>query len=63
VGQPRDGDPRASFAVFDGNDFYLHRVEYDVALMQEQMRQAGFESYYYENLTRGTRIGGGIDYK
>ena len=31
VGQPRDLDPRAAYALFDGNRFQIRRVEYDVA--------------------------------
>lgn len=33
VGQPRDGDPRAAYAVYDDDDgtMTFHRVEYDVA--------------------------------
>ncbi len=30
VGQPRDGDPRASFAVFDGKRVEFRRVAYDL---------------------------------
>ena len=32
VGQPRDGDPRAAYGVFDDDAhmFEFHRVEYDV---------------------------------
>lgn len=29
VGQPRDGDPRSSFVLFDGREIEFHRVEYD----------------------------------
>ncbi|MEQ1632928.1 MAG: metallophosphoesterase, partial [Planctomycetota bacterium] len=29
VGQPRDGDTRASFATFDGKVVQFHRVAYD----------------------------------
>lgn len=29
VGQPRDGDPRASYVSFDGNIVRFHRLEYD----------------------------------
>lgn len=61
VGQPRDGDPRASFATLDGNSFMLHRVEYDIGRIQQEMKAAGFEAYFYENLTIGARIGGKID--
>lgn len=31
VGQPRDGDERASFVLFDGCKIQFHRVEYDIA--------------------------------
>jgi predicted phosphodiesterase len=30
VGQPRDGDPRLSYATFDGNIVRFHRLEYDL---------------------------------
>lgn len=61
VGQPRDGDPRASFATWDGSAFKIHRVLYDIAATQLQMATAGFEPYFYENLDIGARIGGKID--
>lgn len=61
VGQPRDGDPRASFALLDGNEFTLHRIEYDIAKIQEKMKDAGFTPYFYDNLSNGSRIGGKID--
>jgi predicted phosphodiesterase len=61
IGQPRDGDPRASFAVLSEGDFFLHRIEYDVGQMQEKMKAVGFASYFYDNLSAGTRIGGKID--
>lgn len=60
VGQPRDGDPRAAFATWDGSSFFLHRTEYDIPGMQREMAAAGFTPYFYENLARGTRIGGKI---
>lgn len=43
VGQPRDGDPRASFAMLDLKEgiFELRRVAYDVEEAQRQMRRAG----------------------
>lgn len=62
VGQPRDGNPKASFAVFDDqNTFQLHRVDYDICATQAAMAKAGFDAYFYNNLTSGTRIGGKID--
>ena len=30
VGQPRDGDPRSCYVIFDGNEVVWRRVEYDV---------------------------------
>lgn len=39
VGQPRDGDPRASYAVLDdeAQTWTLHRVAYDIAETQARM--------------------------
>ncbi len=41
VGQPRDGDPRASYAVYDrtASTVRLYRVEYDVKATQDKMMQ------------------------
>lgn len=61
VGQPRDGNPKASFAILKDEHFSLHRVEYDFGLVQDEMKKAGFEPYFYENLAIGARIGGKID--
>ena len=47
VGQPRDGDNRAAFATFDGMEFKLHRVKYDIEKVGTLMEHAGFEQYYY----------------
>jgi diadenosine tetraphosphatase ApaH/serine/threonine PP2A family protein phosphatase len=43
VGQPRDGDPRASYAIYDseGSMFRLYRVPYDIRATQDKMMQAG----------------------
>jgi diadenosine tetraphosphatase ApaH/serine/threonine PP2A family protein phosphatase len=60
VGQPRDGDPRAAFAVWADEKPVLHRVAYDIGAMCRLMAEAGFEPYFSENLYRGTRIGGGL---
>ena len=39
VGQPRDGDPRASYAIYDTETriIYHYRVEYDVLVTQRKM--------------------------
>jgi diadenosine tetraphosphatase ApaH/serine/threonine PP2A family protein phosphatase len=43
VGQPRDGDPRAAFALYDAQarEVTLRRVAYPVAAAQEAIRAAG----------------------
>lgn len=42
VGQPRDNDPRAAYAIVDtdANEVLFHRVAYDISLTQERMAQA-----------------------
>lgn len=43
VGQPRDRDPRAAYAIYDSDQrlVRLRRVEYDVAKTVEKIRAAG----------------------
>lgn len=43
VGQPRDGDFRASYGLYDSlhSSFQVHRVDYEVARTQAQIREAG----------------------
>jgi putative phosphoesterase len=48
VGQPRDGDPRAAFAVFDHGQIQLHRVEFDMNEVYKLMVGAGFSNFYYK---------------
>lgn len=53
VGQPRDGDPRAAFAVYEAGKFTLHRSEYDIQKVFDLMDAAGFNDYYYGSLKTG----------
>ena len=55
VGQPRDRDPRASYAVYDSDvDAVEHyRVEYEIAATQEKMRLAGLPQYLIDRLDHG----------
>jgi len=56
VGQPRDGDARASFAVFDSEQkaiIFHHRVQYDVAKTQEKMKERGLPKYLADRLEYG----------
>jgi predicted phosphodiesterase len=55
VGQPRDGDPRAAYAVFD-SEFQrvdYHRVEYDVAGAQRKIHLAGLPPILADRLSVG----------
>ena len=55
VGQPRDGDPRASYAVYDSDAETIthYRVEYEIAATQRKMRERGLPHYLAERLTYG----------
>ena len=61
VGQPRDGDYRAAYAVMMNNEISLCRVAYDVDKTVQKMKDAGFEAFCYENLYKGAQIGGRVD--
>ncbi len=55
VGQPRDGDPRASFLVYEPETgrITFHRVEYDFRKSMEKIRKAGLPAEYAERLAFG----------
>lgn len=54
VGQPRDGDPRASYIIFDSDlGFEFRRVEYDVASTQRKMSEQGLSPRMAARLERG----------
>jgi len=55
VGQPRDGDPRAAYAVLDLGDLTVEerRVEYDVEVVQAAIEEAGLPE------RTGSRLAGG----
>jgi diadenosine tetraphosphatase ApaH/serine/threonine PP2A family protein phosphatase len=55
VGQPRDGDPRASAAVVDtdAGTAGIERVAYDVQAAQKKIRAAGLPDFLAERLAHG----------
>jgi diadenosine tetraphosphatase ApaH/serine/threonine PP2A family protein phosphatase len=55
VGQPRDGDPRAAFALYDLDRAVLtfHRVDYDVDAAARKILDAGLSDYFAERLFMG----------
>ncbi|MEQ7050300.1 metallophosphoesterase family protein [Paenibacillaceae sp. P-4] len=60
VGQPRDGDSRAAYVLFNGQQFDLRRVEYDIDWIAKEMDRNGFEEYFYQNLYHGKRLDGKV---
>lgn len=53
VGQPRDGDPRASYAIVDDEKIEIVRVPYDIEAVQDKMRKADLPSLLIERLSVG----------
>ena len=55
VGQPRDGDPRAAYALVDlgTGTVNLNRITYDVAAAQEAIRAAGLPELLASRLAEG----------
>lgn len=55
IGQPRDGDPRAAFAIadLDHQTVEFWRVPYDVAEVQERMRAAKLPEPLVQRITVG----------
>ena len=55
VGQPRDGDPRASYLIYDDQTSLLHhrRTEYDIAAAQSKIRAAGLPETLAARLAQG----------
>lgn len=45
VGQPRDGDPRASYAIIQDGQIELHRVEYDIDEAVQQVRETNLPEW------------------
>jgi diadenosine tetraphosphatase ApaH/serine/threonine PP2A family protein phosphatase len=55
VGQPRDGDPRAAYAILDTvqRRWMPQRAEYDIAAAQQKMRDEQFPHSLIERLEYG----------
>ena len=56
VGQPRDGDPRAAYAIYDADGraaVSYHRVRYDIEAAQKKIYQAGLPPYLADRLGLG----------
>ncbi len=54
VGQPRDGDPRAAFMIYDTDKgFTFYRIHYDYEKTQEKIIKAGLPPYLAARLGYG----------
>jgi predicted phosphodiesterase len=55
VGQPRDGDPRAAYVIFDmiNNTIELRRVEYDYTITQKKILDADLPVRLAERIAMG----------
>ncbi len=56
VGQPRDGDNRASFVTYDTDrkEIHIKRIGYDIKKVQEKILKAGLPSFLADRLGSGT---------
>ncbi|MDD1773546.1 MAG: metallophosphatase family protein [Methanomassiliicoccales archaeon] len=55
VGQPRDGDKRASYVLYDGDSevFQIRRVEYEVEVVDQEVQRVGLPKFLGERLRHG----------
>jgi diadenosine tetraphosphatase ApaH/serine/threonine PP2A family protein phosphatase len=55
VGQPRDGDPRASYALYDYEEqiLLMRRVSYDLRKAQARFKKAGLPAHNATRLGKG----------
>lgn len=55
VGQPRDGNPEAAYAIFDAEEFSIQfkSVPYDIAGAQARILKAGLPPFLAERLAQG----------
>ncbi|MBL7958649.1 metallophosphoesterase family protein [bacterium] len=55
IGQPRDGNPRLSFGIFDTDKWYYqpHRAEYDMEVTAQKIRERGLPPFLADRLIKG----------
>ncbi len=55
VGQPRDHNPKAAYAIFDPEalNWDYRRVEYDISSVQERMKEQSLPARHIERLSAG----------
>lgn len=60
VGQPRDGDPRAAYAIIEDGRVELKRVEYDIDAAVQALQDSGLPDELVELAAAMLRTGGRI---
>ena len=55
VGQPRDLNPQASFAILDTDEniICIKRIGYDIQATQRKIREAGLPTWHADRLAAG----------
>jgi diadenosine tetraphosphatase ApaH/serine/threonine PP2A family protein phosphatase len=55
VGQPRDGNPKAGYVIYDMNEgsIELRRLDYDIAKAQRKILEAGLPQRLADRLAVG----------
>lgn len=60
VGQPRDGDPRASYAILEDGKVHFRKVAYDIEETLDLMRRRGVEPWAIELTGEVLKTGGRV---
>jgi len=55
VGQPRDRNSKAAYAIIEDGKISLHRVQYNMEKVFELMKEAGFYDSIYDSLEKEDR--------
>lgn len=55
VGQPRDKDPRAAYAIYDSEAtlWHYHRVAYEISAVQKRMKVCGLPERHIQRIENG----------
>lgn len=61
IGQPRDGDPRAAYAIIENGNVELRRVKYDIDATLKHMRDSGVDADTLDLAEMVLRSGGQFD--
>ncbi|MCX8031505.1 MAG: metallophosphatase family protein [Thermodesulfovibrionales bacterium] len=53
IGQPRDGDPRACYCIYNDGIIEFHRIAYEIKITQKKMLDYSLPDYLIERLSYG----------